>query len=130
MPVLPIVSISLNENILKDMDKIQQELGFAGRSELIRAAIRMLIADKRSHEDLSGELNCVLIVTHDEGFEGPVTEIKHNFDAEVKSHLHYKLGEKKCLELMVLEGRVENIKEIVRQFQTSGGMDNVKLIVP
>lgn len=127
---MPIVSISLGDNILKEMEKIQRDMGFAGRSELIRAAIRMLVADKRSHDELMGGVNCVLIVTHDEGFEGPVTEIKHQFDAEVKSHLHYKLGEKKCLELMVLEGHADKIKDIVRQFQTSGGMDNVKLILP
>ena len=127
---MPIISISLNDAILKEIDHIQQNLGFTGRSEMIRAGIRMLIADKKSRGQLTGNINCVLIVTHDEGDEGPVTDIKHQFDSEVKSHLHYKLGEKKCLELMVLEGKAENIKEIVRQFQTSGGMENVKLILP
>jgi CopG family nickel-responsive transcriptional regulator len=127
---MPIVSLSLGEKILEDMDEIQKELGFTGRSELIRSAIRMLMADKRAQDQLTGELNCVLIVTHDEGFEDPVTHIKHNFDSEVKSHLHYKLGEKKCLELLVLEGKAERIREIFRQFQTSGNMDNIKLILP
>ncbi|HEY4672644.1 MAG TPA: CopG family ribbon-helix-helix protein [Nitrososphaerales archaeon] len=127
---MPIVSISLDEKMLKDIDYVEQDLGFAGRSELVRAGIRMLIADKKARDELKGHISCVLVVTHDEGLEDPVTEIKHLFDSVVKSHLHYKLGEKKCLELMVLDGNAPEIKEIVRQFQTSGSMDNVKLILP
>lgn len=41
-----IISISLNDNILKEMDDLQKEFGFTGRSELIRAGIRMLLSDK------------------------------------------------------------------------------------
>jgi len=127
---MPIISISLDDKMLKDIDYVEQGLGFTGRSELVRAGIRMLIADKKARDELEGHISCVLVVTHDEGLEDPVTEIKHLFDAVVKSHLHYKLGEKKCLELMVLDGNAPEIKEIVRQFQTSGSMDNVKLILP
>jgi len=127
---MPIISISLDVKMLKDIDYAERDLGFAGRSELVRAGIRMLIADKKARDELKGQISCVLVVTHDEGLEDPVTEIKHLFNSVVKSHLHYKLGEKKCLELMVLDGNAPEIKEIVRQFQTSGGMDNVKLILP
>lgn len=127
---MPIVSISLNEKMLKEMDDVERDLGFSGRSELVRASIRTLISDKKARDELKGHVSCVLVVTHDEGLENPVTEIKHHFDSVVKSHLHYKLGEKKCLELMVLDGKANDIKEIVKQFQTSGSMDNVKLILP
>ena len=127
---MPIISISLNDKMLMEMEHVEQDLGFAGRSELVRASIRMLIADKKARDELKGHISCVLVVTHDEGQEYPVTEIKHRFDSVVKSHLHYKLGEKKCLELMVLDGKAEEINEIVKQFQTSRSMDNVKLILP
>jgi len=127
---MPIVSISLNNRMLQEMEEVQEDLSFAGRSELVRASIRMLVADKKARDELKGYVSCVLVVTHDEGLEGPVTKIKHNFDSVVKSQKHYKLGEKKCLELMVLDGDASEVKEIVRQFQTSGSMDNVKLILP
>lgn len=127
---MPIISISLDDKMFKEIDIVERDMGFAGRSELVRAGIRMLIADKKARDELKGRISCVLVVTHDEGLEDPVTEIKHHFDSVVKSHLHYKLGEKKCLELMVLDGNAPEIKEIARQFQTSGSMDNVKLILP
>ena len=45
-----------------------------------------------------------------------------------KSHLHYKLGEKKCVELLIVDGKASDIKELMRRFQTSGEVENIKLI--
>ena len=54
--------------------------------------------------------------------------LKHDFDKITKSHLHYKLGEKKCLELLVVDGKADDIKELIRQLQVSGEVDNIKLV--
>ena len=44
---MPIISISLTDEILNEIDKFQQELGFSGRSEVMRAGARMLLADNK-----------------------------------------------------------------------------------
>jgi CopG family nickel-responsive transcriptional regulator len=38
--ILTIVSIPLNKEILQQIDKLQNALGFSGRSEIVRAGIR------------------------------------------------------------------------------------------
>ena len=40
-----IISMSLNEELLRTMDAAQKELGFSGRSETIRAAMKLLLDD-------------------------------------------------------------------------------------
>ena len=42
-----IVSVSLSEKLLEEIDSIEKEIGFSGRSDVIRASARMLIADNR-----------------------------------------------------------------------------------
>ncbi|PKP55281.1 MAG: nickel-responsive regulator 1, partial [Candidatus Altiarchaeales archaeon HGW-Altiarchaeales-2] len=59
---MPIVSISLNAQILKEIDDTQKKFGFSGRSEIIRTAIRMLNEDYKQKEDLSGDIDAVLLV--------------------------------------------------------------------
>ena len=125
---MPIISISITKDFLEEMDQLQNSEGFSGRSELIRAGIRGLINQKIDREALVGDMQCILLVTHEEGEEHKVTDIKHDFDKITKSHLHYKLGEKKCLELLVVDGRAEEIKELIRQLQVSGEVDNIKLV--
>ena len=126
---MTIISISLNEKILGEIDKIQKELGFSGRSEVIRAGARMLIADSREKERLTGRINSILLLIHNQETEDSVTDIKHNFEDITKTQIHNHLKEDKCLEIFVLDGDAERIKEMVRLFQTNKGIEYVKLIV-
>jgi CopG family nickel-responsive transcriptional regulator len=122
-----IVSISLNDNILKEMDLLQKEFGFTGRSELIRAGIRMLLTDKQEKERQTGEMGCVLTVTHEESDEESVTRIKHSFEDIIQTHLHCKIRNNKCLEVFILNGNSSDVNEMTREFQSSDDMEHVRL---
>jgi len=124
-----IVSISLNDKILKEIDRIQRELGFSGRSEVIRAGARMLISESKEKEGLTGKINSALLLIHSREAEDVVTEIKHRFEDITKTQIHSHLKENKCLEIFVLDGDANRIKEMVRLFQTSRKMEYVKLII-
>ena len=52
MILVTIVSVSLNDDILEGIDKLQKTLGFTGRSEIVRAGIRNLLAEERMKQDL------------------------------------------------------------------------------
>src|SRR5215831_627850 len=112
-----IVSISLNETMLREMDELQKEFGFSGRSELIRAGIRMLLTDKSEKEKQTGEVGCVLTVTHEEDDEESVIKIKHKYEDIIQTHLHCKIKNDKCLELFILNGDVIKVREMTKEFQ-------------
>jgi CopG family transcriptional regulator, nickel-responsive regulator len=129
VPMAKIISMSLTENLLQEIDHLQSELGFSGRSEVIRAGMRMLIADNREKQKLSGRLNSILLVIHNQSAEDIVTEIKHRFENIINTQIHSHLEHVKCLEIFTLYGDAVQIKEFVKQFQTNRKMDYVKLIV-
>ena len=126
---MTIISISLTDEILNEIDKFQQEFGFSGRSEVMRAGARMLLADNKEKENLEGRLNSVLLLIHTQKVEGTVTEIKHKYEDIISTQIHNHLREDKCLEVFILEGDAARIKQLVRLFRASGKMDYVKLIV-
>lgn len=126
---LSIVSVSLGEDVIQEMARLQKDLGLSGRSELVRAAVRMLSTDMLDKERMRGTVSCVLTVTHDERDEGSVTKIKHRFEDVIKTHLHCKLRGDVCLEIFVAEGPADKVSDMTRQFQRDGGMEHVKLIV-
>jgi CopG family nickel-responsive transcriptional regulator len=127
---MPIISVSLNEKILKEIDEIQKELGFSGRSELIRTGARMLIAENKEREKLIGRINSILLLIHTQKAEDVVTKIKHEFEDIINTQIHSHLKDDKCLEIFIIEGDADRIKQLVKLFQTSGKMEYVKLIVP
>jgi CopG family transcriptional regulator, nickel-responsive regulator len=126
---LPIISISLNENIIQELDKLQKFLGFSGRSEIIRASVRNLLLEEKRIDELSGVLHSVLLVIHDEKSDQEISEIRHGFDKIINTHIHNKIDKDRCLEIFVLYGDAREIKNITKKFQGNRKMDQVRLVV-
>jgi CopG family nickel-responsive transcriptional regulator len=126
---MSIISISSDDELLREIDRVQKEFGFSGRSETLRAGAKMLIADSKEKEKLRGKLNSILLLIHDQRVEGVVTRIKHQFEDITDTQIHNHLKKNKCLEIFILNGGAKRIKQIVRELQKSGKMDYVKLIV-
>jgi len=125
---VPIVSISLNDEILTELDKLQKSMGFSGRSEAIRAGIRSFVADEKQKSELNGHIHALLLVVHNDEFDHIVSGIKHNFEDLISTHLHSKIEGEKCMELFVISGDAERISTITKDFQTNKKMDTVKLV--
>ena len=125
---MPIVSISLNDEILKQIDALQKSLGFSGRSDAIRAGIRSFVSEEKQKEDLSGNVNAILLVVHNDEYDNQVTDVKHSFEDLITMHLHSKIEGDKCMELFILKGESETVGEITKNFQTNKKMDTVKLV--
>jgi len=128
IPYVPIVSISLNDDLLNDIDELIKSLGFSGRSELVRAGIRSLVSEEKERQDIIGSLHALLLVIHDEESEQVVTSAKHSFDELINTHIHSKIDNNKCLEIFLLKGEADKIKNMTKEFQTNKKMDRVKLI--
>jgi CopG family nickel-responsive transcriptional regulator len=125
---MTVVSLSFPENMLKEMNDVQKNSGFTGRSELVRAAIRMLLDDSRAKAAAVGDMNGLLIVTHDEEEEAPVTKLKHQYEDIITTHVHNKTKTSMCIELFVLQGDSKKISAMSRSFQAEDKMKSTKLI--
>ncbi len=126
---MPIVSISLNDEILSEVDNLKKSMGFSGRSEIIRAGIRNLISEERQRSNLSGLIHAILMVVHDEESEQIVTGIKHNYEELIDTHLHSKIDGNKCMELFLLHGQADKVDVMTKDFKTNRKMDQVKLVL-
>jgi len=125
---MPIVSISLTEEILKEIDSLQKNLGFSGRSDAIRAGIRSFVAEEKQKEDLSGNVNAILLVVHNDEYDNQVNGIKHSYEDLITTHLHSKIEGDKCMELFMLKGEAGSVSSITKDFQINKRMDTVKLV--
>jgi CopG family transcriptional regulator, nickel-responsive regulator len=125
---MPIVSISLNDDIIGEMDKLQKDMGFSGRSEIARAGLRSLIAEERDRKNLIGDIHAVMLVIHDEKSDNEVNEMGHSFDKIITTHTHSKTDREKCLEIFMLKGEAQEINEMVKRFRTNRKMDHVRLM--
>ncbi len=125
---MPIVSLSLPEQMVKAMDEIQESVGFSGRSELVRAAIRLLLEDTHEKSAMKGRISAVIVVSHGKDDEEPVTRLKHRFEDIVKTHVHCKTSHEDCVEVFVLSGEGQQIASMTKEFQKERKIRSVKLL--
>ena len=125
---MPIVSISLNEEILTELDKLQKSMGFSGRSEAIRAGIRSFVSEEKQKSDLTGNIHAILLVVHNDQFDHIDSGITHNFEDLITTHLHSKIEKEKCMELFLIDGDAEKVSTMTKDFQINKNMDTVRLV--
>lgn len=125
---MPIISASLNDSILEEMNKAQEALGFSGRSELIRAAVRMFLAEMKMQNEVSGRISGVMITSHSQNTEHFVTNVKHKFEDIITTQIHSRLENGKCLEIFILEGTADRTNQMVKALQKHKKIDYVKLL--
>jgi CopG family transcriptional regulator, nickel-responsive regulator len=108
------VTITLDDGLMKDLDRFMGRRGYENRSEAIRDLARAGLQEA-SEEYRDGE-NCVAAVTYvyDHGVRELSKRLVQRFhDRHVLSlaTLHVHLDHENCLEVAVLRGRTKDVKD-------------------
>jgi len=115
---MAVVSISLNENLLEKLEDIEKSVGYSGRSEVIRTAVRDFISEKEDLEDLEGDITAVLNVRHENDAGIDI----HDYQGLVRSQLHDHDGKGNCLQVFILEGDVDKVVEMYEFIESRKGV--------
>ena len=99
---MAVVSVSLPDDLLARADAFLDERGFAGRSELVRAALRDFLAAQEGPAR-EGPRSATLTLVYPHGHERKVGEARHEHTDIVRSMMHGHAGDM-CVEVFVLEG--------------------------
>ena len=125
---MKIISLSLPDRMVESMDEIQESVGFSGRSELVRAALRLMLEDMHDKDSLTGDINGLIVVTHEQDEEEPVTRLKHEFEDVIKTHVHSKTSSAVCVELFLVHGPAKKVVAMSRAFQAQDKMKSTKFM--
>jgi CopG family nickel-responsive transcriptional regulator len=118
------ITISISKGLLKNIDNIIEKKGYASRSDVIRAALRGFQVEeawKEGEEEVIGVLT--FIYDHEtKGVNESLTHIQHHFRGSVISGMHIHLDEDNCLEVLVVKGKPEKIRELTEKISVIKGV--------
>ena len=126
---MPVISISISEELLREADEASKRYGYGGRSGIFRAALHSLLSELREHR-LSGYIDAILLVVHGRQHEEEVSRVKHEFESVITTQIHSHLQNEKCLNIFILRGDGKRIGEMVKIFRGDRKIDYVKLVLP
>ena len=128
--MVAIISLALPDSLLYELDKVVRDEGYASRSEVVRASLRSFLSKRRWLSDLKGSFLATLMFTYLKGRVNIelLNELKHEFDDVIATEVHMHLEEENCLEILVIKGRGERIKELTGRLSSLKGIEQVELM--
>lgn len=125
---MPIVSFSINEQILQKFENALTKRGYSTKSEGFRDALRNFI-DEIEFSEQEGENNTVLTILYDENEidKGELSLIQHKYK-EISAMLHFHIDEINCLEVLIAKGNSERIKSMISEIRKIKKIKDLKFI--
>ncbi len=127
---MTVISVSIDDRLLEEVDKLEKRQGFTGRSELFRTALRSLLERTKDTEQLDGVSDAIILVKYTDGDAEAVSDILHDYRSIIQSQLHNHLENHACIEILVVNGDGNSIKELWKNLQTSKNVLFTDILTP
>jgi CopG family transcriptional regulator, nickel-responsive regulator len=130
MPILSRTGVSLDENLLKEFDRLISMRGYANRSEAIRDLIReaLLSETVSSNKPVVGTLTLVYD-HHVPNLSEKLTDVQHSAGAMILAATHIHLDHHYCLEVIIMKGRGKELQAIADSMLALRGVELGKLVL-
>ena len=122
--------VSLEESLLKELDKYVVENSFPNRSQAIRALIEKYIVEKKwkCNNVVAGAI--VLVYNHHEGdIIGKLNRVQHEYYDVILSSQHFHLGQEICLEIVAVKGISRRLTKLSDKILGIKGVIHGKLVM-
>ena len=124
---MPIISASLPEELLEQIDVLTEKHSFSGRSDFLRAATKELAQSLSQEDTLSGVVEGLLIISHDHK-DDAISTLRHDYESVIKTHLHHHVKHS-CVEVFMISGDVALVKKLLADARNKQQL-SARLIIP
>lgn len=108
------VTVTLDEDLLADLDRLMEKRGYQNRSEVIRDLARAGLTQAKEDEDENGNCVAALVYIYDHAARDLAKRLVQNFHGHHElslATLHVHLDEGSCMEVTALKGPSKEVKE-------------------
>jgi CopG family nickel-responsive transcriptional regulator len=123
-------SVSLPPPLVEKLDKTWRSMRYENRSKAIHDAVRSFITEFEWMQKDSGRITGAVLVLYyldKPGLLDEITKAQHQFKNAISSTLHVHLEDNKCLEIIAVEGSVQEIRSLAQSLMTKRGVKQVKV---
>ena len=127
---LTVISLSIPEVLLEQMDSAITERGFASRSEITRQALRLFLKDDIQIENAQGEIVATATIIYREKADRQrLLDAQHVYSGLVSTFLHTHIQEGYCLEVIILKGQARTIKKFTDTLRANEQITQINITI-
>jgi len=127
---MSIISLSLPNELLEELDTILGQDRSATRSEVIRQAVRMYLTQYNELEEIRGTVIATITVLYEKTEENKeLFKLQHEFDDMITAYLHSHISETSCLEVMVVKGSSRRLRSLIDGLKANKPVKQIKFSI-
>ncbi len=122
--------VSIEKNLLRQFDRLINEHGYQNRSEAIRDLIRDELVQQQWEDANAESVGTITLIYdhHVRELTELLTSVQHHYNAQIISTTHVHLDHDHCLEVILVRGKTETIRQISNQLTCLKGVKHGKLV--
>ncbi|MDR2699136.1 MAG: nickel-responsive transcriptional regulator NikR [Candidatus Methanoplasma sp.] len=123
------IGVSLEPELLKDFDRIISKKGYVSRSEAIRDLVRDSLAENewKNERDFMYGVIVMIYDHHTTGIAEKLTDLQHGKMQNINTTIHVHLDHDRCMEVLIVEGELGQLKLIANELSSIKGVLRCKL---
>jgi len=122
--------VSLEDDLLRQFDRLIAKRGYRNRSEALRDLIRESLVAEAIDENKKVVATLSMIYDHHRpNLSNKLTEIQHHAHENVLAATHVHLDEDNCLEVVIMKGRSGDLKHLADHMLSMRGVKHGKLVL-
>ena len=125
------LSLSLPNGLAEALDKLVEEKGAASRSALMADLVRAEVLEHRSRrgkQEIAGTITLVYD-HHARNLQAKLTDIQHDHEGLIVSVMHVHLSHHACLEVLVVRGAADKVRDLADRLAAVRGVEHGKLTI-
>ncbi|NQX70678.1 nickel-responsive transcriptional regulator NikR [Paenibacillus alba] len=129
--VLVRFGISMPQSLIEQYDRLIAEQGYDNRSEAIRDLTRKALLTSSGMQPEETVAGTIVMVYDHHISDLPITlmDLQHEYHHAIISTMHIHLNHQQCLEILVVRGKVQRLRELQQRIQVLKGVGYAELSV-
>ena len=121
-------AVSLDKGLFEKFENLRIKKGYVSRSEAVRALIRNQLVEENWDEKKETMGTITLVYDHHVSeLSESLTDTQHDYHKLIISMMHVHLDPDNCLEVLVVKGKGEAIREVADKLISTKGVKHGKL---
>ena len=125
------LSLSLPNGLAAELDQLVAAKGAASRSALVADLVREAVTEHRSRrgkQEIAGAITLVFD-HHARNLQAKLTDLQHDAEALIVSVMHVHLSHHDCLEVLVVRGPADRVRELADRLGAVRGVKHGQLTI-
>jgi CopG family nickel-responsive transcriptional regulator len=122
--------VSLESDLLEDLDNFVSNRRFSNRSQAIRFLVKKNLVEEKWDQDQ--DVTGAIVITYDHHIRelhSKVNRLQHEYHCLILSGQHIHLDDHSCIEIIAVKGKAGKVMNLANKFKAIKGIQHGELVM-